>query len=939
MSLERQEHHIWENTKVQSEYELISLWIKNEKKLQEYLKTYHGIDMNSFDATTKKKFLYEMDVLFSELKNYKPGMEENLKNIREEMSMWLESGKNKEFYRSLILWNKIHARITILKEVLRVIQWENLDEKDKKIKTLLDKIHTSRNVFTQWFWIQYLWSITWNGYEELEKIYADKLVDIENMSEADLVILLRVLFSIVPIAGDAVWGMDDLRQARWQMNYDGSIHGFWENMFFYLIWSLWISIVGGRVATLSKWPKLAKAFLKIEQIISKLSQGGNIEKLSKNKNFIQLLEKMKGKIPWVEWLLWKLLKTSQIWKLTNEIISKLNNEELIHYILKNNIEKIDISSLSGNHLARINQILTQNFPLLEISRLVSWDKLVNVNISGIKQINDIAGADFCDKVIWKFKEILKSQFAKSSQNKNHKWRIVKDDYKNITFETNSNNPLQTIFWNTSSKQEIIDYMLTSLEKDIEKNARNILTSQVKKWEISVTSQKHFEELIIQKTSQTKLVILRYFDFWVWESIIPKNAHDIEKLDAIRQAEVSSRAGNIKTDTITLKEYSSNDILSNLKKSLEMEQSIIEKFKWKKFRFEWVDYNIVFYKNGKATLSTEALRYIRKYPDKITPKELSNMLQSYLNNLNSSLDFISPVKDELKNGGNEFEIARQIDKQIKSWVIDTRFLIQSYKWWMTKSAFFKNIEWKTGTKIFIDIKDMWIDNLVDFNLRAKQIVKLSEDLQVWKIDQKTFDAQQRKILLESGKSVSDKFIEIQKRIQTKYPNAFISFWWDEIYLFIENTPHNILTDINTNLTQIFNSTNQKARIVIDPNTKTPDSKRNFAQLEKITKLNKILEEAIEKQLTKKWLNLNGNIPENTYIHIHENIREKILSPGFHMDDFFSEIKSIIEQKDVVGTKTKQLYLWKTSSGIDIHLKKSANNEIEIYLNNSAVWTKK
>lgn len=627
------------------------------------------------------------------------------------------------------------------------------------------------------------------------------------------------------------------------------------------------------------------------------------------------------------------------YKLPNETLAWFSDEEFIQFLIKKEISELNISLLNWTNKERLNRILTGNFPLLEISRLVSWDKLLNVNISWIKQINDIAGADFCDKVILKFKEILRSQFTKSSKNSTHKWRIVKDDYKNITFETRSENALESIFWEITSKKEIIKIILSALEKDIQNNARNILQNQIQNWHLTFTSQTHFEELITQEVEKTKFVILKYFDFWVWESIIPENAQDLEKLDAIRQAEISSRPENIKNDTISLKKYSSHEILWNLANVLQIETEIIEKFKGKKFSFDQVDYNIVFYKNGKSTLSSEALRYVRKYPDKITPKEFSEMLQLYLKSLNSSLDFISPVKDELKNGWNEFELARHIDGQIKSWTLHTHFLTHSYKWWLTKTAFFESVQGKNGVKVFIDIKDMWIDNLMDFNLRAKQIVKLSQDFQAWKIDQKTFEEKQAKILLESGKSVSDKFIEIQRRIQSQYPNAFISFGGDEIYLFIENIDTQASENLNRSLTHIFSATNQKARIVIDTTQKTLDSRGNFSQLEKITKLNKILEETIEKQLTKKWISLPWNIPENTYIRIHENLRKKLLSSDFHMDDFFAEVKDIIAQKNLIDGGNKQIQLWKTTSGIDIYLKKDSNNEIEIYLTNTHLWAKK
>lgn len=1023
-----------QEAKFKEELELISLWWKNEEILNKYLTTYHNIDLNSFDSDTKKRFLEELNIIFSEFKNFKFDMSKNLKKIREDMSSGFEEWKSYDYYKSLIISNKIQKRIIILSESIKIITWDkikiwnkdynketysdlknnisnldktyNLDifskiEKNLSLSTnvnlgslfyqeLSDKIANPQpdlsyqdtiswlsSIWYKWrsekltnvklknwetinlvelyeeynknykifqsksevfYWgnKQLKYTKKWFGfndwywvtYEKLEEIYAEKLADIENMWISDMVILLRVLLWAVI---GPLWWYDDLKQASSWINFDGSIQWLWENMFMYLTWSLWISIVWWSVASMAKWPRLARALIKIEQITKRLTNSKNLEKLSKNKKFIDLLKSLKWKIPWIDNLLLKLSKTTEI-KLTNEIITKLTDEELIIYILENNIEKLDISLLSWKELARINHLITNNFPLLEISRLIPWDRLININFSWIKQINDIAGTDFCDKVILKFKDILKSQFTKSHGQSEHKWRIIKNDYKNITFETNSNNPLKAIFWETTSKQEIVDYILTSMDRDIEKNARTLLKNQIDKWELIITSQKQFEELVIQKVSQTKLVVLRYFDFWVWESVIPKNAQDIEKLDAIRKAEISSRASIIKQDKIILKEYNTEEIISNLEKAIYMEKSVIEKFRWKKFNFEWINYNVVFENNWNLSLSTELLRYVRKYPEKVKPEELANMVKSYINNLNLSLDFISPVKQELKNWWSEFQNARNIDKEIKSWVIDTKHLTQSYKWWLTKSAFFDQTSNKDWIKVFIDIKDMWIDNLVDFNLRAKQILKLQKDLKSWKIDLKTFEEKQAKIFLEAWKSVSDKFIEIQKRITQKYKDAVMSFGWDEIYLFIPDKKTKTSEEIQSNLTNIFNSTNQKARIVIDSTTKTTNSKENYAKLEKITKLNKILEETIEKQLTKKWITLNWNIPENTYIKINDFVREKLMSDSFNIDDFFKEIKIMIEKQNLIWNWKNDTLLWVTKSWIKVNLKKRPNNEIEIYLNN-------
>lgn len=44
--------------------------------------------------------------------------------------------------------------------------------------------------------------------------------------------------------------------------------------------------------------------------------------------------------------------------------------------------------------------------------------------------------------------------------------------------------------------------------------------------------------------------------------------------------------------------------------------------------------------------------------------------------------------------------------------------KSYKWGYTKDAFASATRNKPGIRVSIDIKDMWIDNIFDFNKMSK-----------------------------------------------------------------------------------------------------------------------------------------------------------------------------------------------------------------------------
>lgn len=643
-------------------------------------------------------------------------------------------------------------------------------------------------------------------------------------------------------------------------------------------------------------------------------------------------------IAWAQWIIKSqkfakpLLKLERMWMKIEHITSKI--DEYIKKFTQINPQRIpewktkfiDISWLSWEKLAKINRKITNNFPLVEIGRLVSWEKLINVNIAWVKKINDIAWQEFCDKVLWTFKEILSKKFQNWNKQSTHKWRIVKNDYKNITFVTSSPNPIETIFWNIKTKKEIVEMILKSLETEILENAKKIINAKVANWEIIAISQKHFNVFVQNQVDQTNKVIKDHFNFWVWESIIPKNADDIAKLDSIRVAEISSRADWWKMDNIVLQKLDKNKILHNLQIAIDLEKSIIEKFRWQKFRFDGIDYNVVIEIDWESRISTELLRYMRKYPDKIIPKELASFITKYINTLNNSLDFISPLRGELKIWNADFETAKLIDSQIKSWKIDSKFLTQSYKWWLTKDAFFEEILWKDWTRVFIDIKDMWIDNLVDFNLRAKQILLLEQDFKSWKIDSKTLNEKQRKLFLEAWKSVSDKFIKAQNKIRQKYPDAVFSFWWDEIYLFIPK--NNLKGGLEWNLHQIFESTNQSARVIIDSTNQIHSVSDKYSLLDKMSKINKLFEENIEKQLIQKWLSLEWNIPNNTFLNIDDFILEKFMNKWFDLEKFLSKMKTTLQKQDL----TKNINWKEIQAGIKLSIKKMQDNTIIIYLHN-------
>lgn len=617
--------------------------------------------------------------------------------------------------------------------------------------------------------------------------------------------------------------------------------------------------------------------------------------------------------------------------LSNEFMKK-NDEMIVKFLLERWVVYIDISQLNRQNLSRINHILTSNFPLLEIQRLIPGDKLININISGIKQINDIAGQDFCDTVILKFKEFLKKNFTSSNDANPHKSRVVKDDYKNLTFVTDNKEPLKMIFGNITSKTQMVQNIMKSLENEILQNSRKLIQSKIDKNEIVLKNDIEFEKLVTKKVNQIQSVVMNYFDFGVWQSTLALEADNVSKLDSIRKAEISSRVWITKTDKIEIKPFTQKEMISYLEMALENEKMILEKYKDTQFIFDGIPYNVVIQTTNGPVLSTELLRYVRKYPDAIIPKELSILVKKYISSLNNSLDFISPIKYELISNGREFEFAKKIDLQIRSWMVESKYVLHNHKWWFTKKAFFEFTNAKSWIKIFIDIKDMGIDNLVDFQFRAKHILKLYTDLKNWNLDVQSYEKLTQKLFLEAGKSVSDKFLEVQKRISKKYPDAVMSFGGDEIFLFIPEKKIQFQKEIEMSITEILAAAGQKARVVIDISEKTFDTKESFSKLEQITKLSKIVEETIEKQLTKKWYILNGNLPDNTYIKIEPSTRLKIMKKGFHLDDFFKKVYTQIQNIDFTIDMKKSIILWQIENNISMTISRNLKNEVEIYLHN-------
>ena len=637
-----------------------------------------------------------------------------------------------------------------------------------------------------------------------------------------------------------------------------------------------------------------------------------------SKTTLEFTEKLKRN-------LWEDNLSPKVKVVLTKIINSFNVETIA-------VKLIDISKYSPAEKAKISETIISNFPLVEIMRLIPWERVININIWWIKQINDIAWQAFTDKVSNAFREILKHNFELSYLSWEHKaWRIVKNDYKNITFVTESKDPIHSIFWDSIKKSEIIDSIIRTLEPDIRENAKNIILEAKESWKIKISSEAELNSLIESKIRDTINVVRKHFNFWVWSTMIPEAPDSVAKLDSIRRAEIVSRPGEDNLWDITLKEYDHARIIDSLWKSLEIEANIVEEFKWKKFTYDGVDYNVTIEDAFGKRISSELLRYVRKYPDKIDPKSISEAVSRYIRSLNDALDFIWPIRWNIEVWNKELLEAEEINKQIRNWNVEKRFLETTYKWWLTKEAFYKETDKKNGTRIFVDIKDMWIDNLVDFRNRARDIIDIEAQYKAWNIDKATYEAKVSKLFLESWKSVTDKFVKAEKLIRQRYPDALISFGWDEIFLFI---PENWMAkdEISITLSNIFDSSNQKTRIIMDSWKSDIWSEAIYSRLDKLSKLNKIVEESIEKQLIKKWMDLEWNWPTSTYLDMAPEIKNIFMNWNYDIDVFAKAFKKIIDKIDIVNLKSWALEGGEVFDWVSVRFYAKPNWTLGIYLYN-------
>ncbi|MDD4151175.1 MAG: hypothetical protein PHR68_01030, partial [Candidatus Gracilibacteria bacterium] len=150
------------------------------------------------------------------------------------------------------------------------------------------------------------------------------------------------------------------------------------------------------------------------------------------------------------------------------------NSKLLSIIEKNpEIKEVDLSKIKDPNLKRkVYEIVGKNHPLLEVSRLIEGQKIVDVNFMGIKYLNDFVSKEFCDLFTGELKKHISKNFDKILLGEDA-GRIVRTDYKHMTFSMRDDLDVGAkLFAGEQDKSKLFSKAFDSIE---EKELQKILS--------------------------------------------------------------------------------------------------------------------------------------------------------------------------------------------------------------------------------------------------------------------------------------------------------------------------------------------------------------------------------------------------------------------------------------------------------------------------------
>lgn len=490
------------------------------------------------------------------------------------------------------------------------------------------------------------------------------------------------------------------------------------------------------------------------------------------------------------------------------------------------VKRLAISDLKSLEERRfVAAVVSRNFPLLEVGRLIPGHSIANVSFSGVKKLNDRYGQAFTDHVVDAAKRLLMRDFVRASGRDAANWRVIRDDYKNFTVSLPDwSDPVKTLFGNTAKVSHFVDQVLSLCEKDVAalSKARGIPERKI------------------------AAMVRRDFGISLGVSRVPEDGSDRSKLSAFREAELASKPLR-SSGKIAASEFGSARTLELARAALAIESSIIRNWEGKRFVMGGVEYPTIVRFRSEPRISPELLRTVRKNGEAegaVSPAELQAQVREYLTALNSGFDFISPVRAD-----TDFATAAALDAALRSGIVPKEAFLTTFKGADTKRSFYAKTEGREGVRIFADVKDMGLMNFASFRRAAEEVVR-SED-------------GNNPSVLMAGFDVTRAFADTVTEIRQRLPESEIALGGDEILVFLPAASGISQERASAIVVESISSHGLACRVA---HASGKGGKESFASLDRSTAVHKAAEEEFSKAIAHKGL----PVPEPRAVVLHGGV---------------------------------------------------------------------
>lgn len=485
----------------------------------------------------------------------------------------------------------------------------------------------------------------------------------------------------------------------------------------------------------------------------------------------------------------------------------------------------------------IIDIISENFPVLRINRLENKDNLINFSFWGIKNINDkYWDKSLIDKCLNKIRLSIQENFSSSSNKKLDFDRIIRKNYKNLTI------------W---YKERQSDYTKeeSKLLLWIDDNNFWLYLEEVLYWE-DIELIKIFKEELIISVWKWKVE---------WELLT-------DGLFAFYSSELNSRMNS--------DHFNFDELNNKTAEVLSLEKEIISKFNNKNFILTWISHKVVlddddrfWWINPVLIESVRKNEYIWNWEN----KDLFFLVKIYLDNLNL-FDFIAPyIKPD-----NLEENINSIENDIEEWFISVSLIENNYKWTLTRTSLIEKSKWKEWLRVFVDIASMWVMNILEFRELARKVYS-------WEINNEN-----KLLLLDSWMKTTLKFVRFIDLLRKKYPKIELSLWWDEVFIFFQETGEDDKIELLNSIWKSLSIENISWRTTSSFMYNNQEILYN--ELDNISSISKKIE-----KILRKITPVFSEMPSLVNVDISDKIRWYILSKSWKYEENLSIFLSNFEEK--------------------------------------------